>query len=379
MKWISNIKNRTQKTRSQHARSTILFLITLIFSLTFIQTAESAERRSFYEGSRGRAMGGAQIAVVNDETALLVNPAALGKLRDVYGTIFDPEIDYSNNFNRMNSTSPISDYFTVSGVKDSLNASREMYYHMRAQVFPSVVARNFGLGVYASYLLDAEMNAAGTAMNVFSRNDLAVVLGYNLALFDGRVKIGIAGKLLNRIEIKNANVNPNAALDDTTLGAAEGTALATDVGLILTAPWAMLPTITAVARDVGGTTFDYSHGYRATTTNRPEKVEQDVDVAFAFFPIHSNRVRSSFSVEYRGLLTASNEDDKAKLLHVGSEVNFRDILFLRAGYNQRYFTGGIEVASERTQLQLTTYGEEIGDQNAPREDRRTMLKFAFRF
>jgi hypothetical protein len=141
----------------------------------------------------------------------------------------------------------------------------------------------------------------------------------------------------------------------------------------------MLPTVTAVLRDVGGTKFDYSSGQRATTTNRPDSVAQDMDIAMAIFPILSNRVRSTFSVEYRGLLTGSQELDKAKLLHIGGEVNVNDIIFFRAGYNQRYFTGGIEVASERMQLQFTTYGEEIGDQSNPREDRRTMVKFAFRF
>ena len=48
------------------------------------QVSWARERRSFYEGVRGRGMGGAQIATVNDETALLVNPAGLGKLRDFY-------------------------------------------------------------------------------------------------------------------------------------------------------------------------------------------------------------------------------------------------------------------------------------------------------
>ena len=37
-------------------------------------------------------MGGAQVATVNDETSLLVNPAALGKLRDYFITVADPEI-----------------------------------------------------------------------------------------------------------------------------------------------------------------------------------------------------------------------------------------------------------------------------------------------
>lgn len=341
--------------------------------------AAAAERHAFYEGSRGRAMGGAQIAVVNDETALLVNPAALGKLRDVFGTVFDPEVEVSNNVNKMNSSSRISDFFSVSAIKDSLAANPERYYHAKMQLFPSLVARNFGIGLYYGRTLDAQMDAAGTAMDVFSRDDLALVLGYNLTLADGRIKVGVNTKLLNRIEIKNSSVSPTGPLDATSIGAAEGTGLSTDVALMLAAPWVFLPTVTAVLHDVGGTSFTQRRGFRMATANAPDIVPQDLDVAMALFPIQTNRIRSSFSVEYRGLLTSDSEPDKAKLLHVGTELNFDDILFLRAGYNQRYLTGGIEIASERLQFQITSYGEEVGDQNNPREDRRTMFKFAFRF
>jgi hypothetical protein len=44
--------------------------------------AVAAERYEFYNGIRGLGMGGAQVAVVNDETSLMINPAGLGKLRD---------------------------------------------------------------------------------------------------------------------------------------------------------------------------------------------------------------------------------------------------------------------------------------------------------
>jgi hypothetical protein len=267
----------------------------------------------------------------------------------------------------------------VGAIKDSLDASRDTYYHAKAQVFPSLVTKNFGIGLFGKYLLDAEMNTAGTNMNVYYRSDLALALGYSFRFFDGRIKLGFNTKLINRVEVDNPAVDPAGALDLASIGATEGTGLSTDVGLIMSAPWAWLPTVSAVVHDVGGTSFDKASGLRMTTTDRPNMVKQDMDVAVALFPIHANKVRSTWTVEYRGLLTASDEPDKAKLLHVGTEFNFGDIFFVRAGYNQRYYTGGIELASERTQIQLTTYGEEIGTESAPREDRRTVLKFAFRF
>src|SRR5690606_28198965 len=112
---------------------------------------------------------------------------------------------------------------------------------------------------------------------------------------------------------------------------------------------------------------------------RPEEQAQDIDVGAAIFPIHSNFVRSSWSIEYRGLLSAQDEDDKAKLMHGGVELNMGDVFFLRAGLNQRYWTAGAELASERFQLQVATYGEEVGTADSYQEDRRYAFKFSFRF
>lgn len=351
-----------------------------IFSglLLSAHTTWARELHPFYEGVRGLGMGGAQIATVNDETALLINPAALGKLRDFYGTIFDPELDVSNNLNSMNQSSSITQPFSIASIKDTVAASPETYYHAKFQLFPSMVAKNFGIGIYTNYLLDTEMNAAGTSMDTYYRNDLALALGYNFRFFDGRVKLGFNAKLINRIEVDNQTLDPNGPLDLKTIGS-EGTGLSTDVGLMLTAPWSMLPTISAVLHDVGNTTFDKADGVRLSANSRPNMVPQDVDVAMAIFPIHSNRVRSSWTVEYRGLLTSSQVDDKSKLIHGGVEFNFSDIFFVRAGYNQRYYTAGLELASEKLQFQLATYGEEIGTGTVTREDRRTVFKFSYRF
>lgn len=368
-----------EKTQDKNMKRISTILGILLFLLLLTNVTWARERRAFYEGVRGRAMGGAQIAVVNDETALLVNPAGLGKLRDFYGTLFDPELEYSNNLNSMNQASSITQPFSLSDNKNTMDASRETYYHAKAQMFPSMVAKNFGVGLYASYLLAGEMNDAGTNIDAFYRSDMALALGYNFRFFDGRIKLGFNAKILNRIEMENTAIDPNGALDLVSVGAKEGTGLSTDVGLMMTAPWALLPTVSAVLRDVGNTTFDKANGVRMTTTDRPTMVAQDLDVAVAIFPIHTNRVRSSWTVEYRGLLTSSQETDKAKLIHGGMEVNISDIFFIRAGYNQRYYTGGIELASEKMQFQIATYGEEIGDASSPREDRRTVLKFAFRF
>ncbi len=351
-------------------------LITLILGMASV--AKASEVREFYNGARAMAMGGATIAVVNDETALLANPAALGKLRDSYGTLFDPEIEINANYSSINTAKSIGDPMDPSRVKSALDSSLDSYLHVKEQLFPSFVVRNFGIGVYWRKTMDAKENAAGTSINFNYYDDLALVMGFNFRFFDGRVKLGFNGKFISRIAMENLDLATTA---DTTLktNAVEGAGIGSDIGLILTAPWTFLPTISAVVHDVGGTSFNAGSGLRLAVSNRPSKIAQDMDVAVALFPIHSPRVRSAFTVEYQNMTAASADSDKMRYLHAGYEMNMADIFFVRAGMNQRYWTGGFELASERTQIQFSSYGEDVGTTGSPVEDRRYQFKFAFRF
>jgi hypothetical protein len=341
------------------------------------QVAHAQEIRENYTGARALAMGGASIAVVNDETALLSNPAGLGKLRESYGTLIDPELDGSFNMKRMYDTKAFTNPFDLEQVRDTTDYSRGTYFHAKGQVFPSFIVKNFGIGIHASRTMDAQMNSAGTAMQTFYQDDLALHMGFNLRFFEGRVKIGIVGKAISRIEVDKSLPIPGPF--DLQQNASEGVAVGTDGGIVLTAPVVFLPTAALVVRDIGGTDFTAGNGIRMQTATRPKSVNQDTDLALAFFPVHANHSRSSLTFEYQKIKEASQATDKNRYYHFGYEFNYEDLLFLRAGMNQRYWTAGVEFASEHTQVQVTSYGEDIGPDGSPLEDRRYMFKFAFRF
>jgi hypothetical protein len=356
----------------------IIFLVSLLFCslLFYSHLVWSGERYQLYSGARGLAMGGASIAVVDDETALLINPAALGKLRNSYGTIFDPEIESSDNNSAIYANSPYSSQYDLDSIKTSLDASRERYYHSKMQIFPSFVLKNFGIGAYGKYLLGAQTNAAGTEVAANYFNDMAAIMGFSIRIWDGRIKFGFNAKVLNRVQA-SGTYDPATDLKYSTI-AKGGSANSIDAGLILTAPWEWLPTLSAVVHDVGNTKFTGTD-YVLHLTNRPDEIKQDADVAIALFPIHSSSSRSEFTVQSDGVLTSSTEPDKQKLLHIGYELNINDIGFFRLGMNGRYYTGGIEMASERFQFMWTYYGEEVGTVDAPVQDRRNVFKFAYRF
>lgn len=342
-----------------------------------VASGQTYEVRSFYRGIRSLGMGGAGIAAVNDETALLVNPAGLGKLRDVYGTIIDPEFEGSTNWPAIYTSSAFSNPLTPDSMQAALAASPDTHFHSKVQLFPSFVVRNFGVGIYTKRLLDARVDPTQTNMRVFYQDDMALVLGFNFRLWGGRIKLGATGKIISRIEIDD-----NLPIADglTVAGnASEGLGLGIDAGLMLTAPIVWLPSLTAVARDVGGTSFSQMTGVRLTSASQPVRQEQDIDVGFSLSPIHGTRSRSVFTAEYQKISQAAAATDKIRYVHVGYEYNFADLFFLRAGMNQRYWTAGFEFSSENTQIQFAYYGEDIGPDGAPEEDRRWVWKFVFRF
>lgn len=336
-----------------------------------LKTMANNEWFEFYNNTRSLGMGGASVAVTSDDTSLYRNPANLGSVRDVYGTLLDPEIEGTSNLT--------ATQIDIKSVMESLSTKNNTYYRSKAQISPVLVRRNVGFGFIYKNEISAEISSADTTvMDTKYINDAGAVFGANLRLFDGRIKIGAAAKFINRIEVQNAALPVAGPTDLQTIGS-EGTAVAFDAGLLIQAPWTYIPTLGVVVRDIGDSVFDKKDGFRMRTTTRPATVKQSVDAAIAIFPIHSNQFRSVWTIEYSDITNSRNDTDSAKRAHVGIEFNTRDIFFLRLGYNQRYATAGLEIASENIVWQISTYGEEIGTAAAPREDRRLNTKLAIRF
>jgi hypothetical protein len=341
-------------------------------------SARAAEFTEFYTGVRQLGMGGAYTAVVNDETALLTNPAGLGKLRESTFTVIDPELSGSFNDTKIATLSNASNVINLQGLLDALNQNKGVHWNAKAQVFPSVVTSNFGFGVHAKYEYNAEVDPAGNIFRLDYTNDYAAALGYTFKFFGGVLKVGTAARLIDRSEIhKDIPANSTNLTVDSL--ASEGLGLGADVGMILTIPVQYLPTLAVVARDVGGTSYELGNGLLHQTSTRPGDTQQTLDAGFALFPILANNVRMTLTGDMHDVLKTNLDPDMMKRIHAGLEFNFNDFFFLRGGMNQKYWTAGVELASENFQLQAASYGEDVGATGTPVEDRRWVTKFTFRF
>lgn len=340
--------------------------------------AFGGERYEFYNGIRSLAMGGAGIATVNDETALLVNPAGLGRLRDYFITLVDPEMELGAE------TSNIAglNLLKVTDPQEALsmtNKHKDSRLHTRAQLFPSIVVPNFGFGVFAKSEVDAEVNSTDNVFQYDYTRDYAAVLGVNFRVFSGILKLGANVRAMDHTIIRRDDIATSSTGLTVASLAESGLGVGSDAGLILTAPVALLPSIAAVYRDVGGTSYSLRDSLFTKTDEHPDHTGETLDVAMAIQPILGKNTRSTWTVEYRDVLTDNADEVFMRRFHGGLELNFGDAFFLRAGMNQGYWTAGFELSMLSYQFQATSYGEEIGTGTDTREDRRYAIKFALRF
>ncbi len=345
----------------------------IILSILGFTAAQA--RADFYQGIRQMGMGGASVAVVNDETSLLLNPIGLGRLRVPYITLIDPEVTTN-----LKSVVPVKNLLTdatdLEEVYPELADDLDKRYFVRTQIFPSYVDRHYGFG----FLLKDEMTAVRSSATQFLDlnyiSDMVGVAGFNKSFYGGVFKIGATGRWVDRVEYIGT-LNP--AIDELNMKtlAVQGAGLAADVGLSLSSPTSWLPTLSVMVKDIGDTSFSMGSGMRSyLTTADPNKVPMSMDVALAVFPIWNNYTRGTFTVEYDDVL---EDGDAVQKLHVGIEVNLADRFYFRGGYNRGYLTTGFEWNTQFVQLQLAYYGEEIGTEDDPQQDERLALKAVLRF
>lgn len=358
----------------------VLCALAFTMQIAWPATAKAGERFEFYNGVRSLGMGGASVAVVNDETALISNPAALGKLRNYFITVADPELDIGAETQAAVGTD-LTAFMDPQDTLDKVNAAPKRRIYERAQIFPSLVVPNFGAGLFIKYEASAFIDETTGNFNYNYNNDMAAVIGFNFRMFDGIVKLGFNVRGVNHATVRRDDIATNTTNLDLDDIAKEGFGIASDAGLLIALPITFLPTIGAVYRDVGHTHYTINNGMNLNTDERPDATPATLDVGMAIFPIIGKNSRMAITAELKDVMMAvePDEDVMARRMHGGVEFNFGDVFFARAGMNQRYYTAGFELSMYQYQFQLATYGEDVGTKDDPLEDRRYVAKFAWRF
>jgi hypothetical protein len=145
-----------------------------------------------------------------------------------------------------------------------------------------------------------------------------------------------------------------------------GTAYASDLGVNLSLPGPVSPTLSLVWRNMGVTKFSHERGLKAPPSDRDEMS------LGAGITIDALLVKIRPAIDYRHINWANEQFGKK--LHLGVEVSL-PIIDVRVGLNQGYYTLGAGVDLGFIRVDAATYGVELGEYPGQLQDRRYALQF----
>lgn len=317
---------------------------------------------------RGLAMGNAYTAVVKDRNALQYNPAALNRIEGYYYTIFDLNAG-------LNGEEALSTIQSLSGASD-LSSTLDSLYDSRLWIGyngnTSVYMKNFGFMYFYDGSIDPYLsNQTFPTYDINYFADIGYATGVSFSVADV-FAMGVAFKKMDRtggnIPIGVETLQSVTGDDLTNEINQTGVGYAMDVGFLWYLPTGIPSRLSFVYKNLGNTSFQPT----GTSTSAPNAIEQEMIVGWAM-DIDAPGITITPAIDYKHI----NRTDVplAKKLHLGLEIDL-PLITLRGGLNQGYYTYGLGMGLGPLDIELASYGVELGAYAGQWEDRRYMLQMS---
>ncbi len=369
--------------------------------LLFAATAFAEALAPFdFSSPRERAMGGSHVALADDFSVLLANPAGLAAApRELFfadlgiramGPVFNFIDLYVNS----------SDVETA--VIDLLAANDYRLYagiELSGPLALGYVGEGLGFGLFnkTSFVLNA---ASAVNIGVFLAEDILLSGGYAFRFDLGGghlLDLGIGakgfargnlGKSMGFLEVADLMSDPMAILG-------EDFTLATGIGCDLGLRWSW-ESIAAglVCRDLFSPAIVASYDSLAGFIDEPsttilgdpsyEFLKRSLDIGFAWTPELGKlgRILDSITValDYRDILDFFAVPPRNAILKLGLGVEARmlDIVAVRAGINEALLSAGVGIDIGVLKLGFSVLGTELGIDPGVRPNYNLILDFSFR-
>ncbi|OFZ11058.1 MAG: hypothetical protein A2Z20_02100, partial [Bdellovibrionales bacterium RBG_16_40_8] len=311
----------------------IIIFILAVFSLK----AHATELFEVHNNARAMGMGGAYSAVVENDEALWYNPASIAKNGGVYWTIADPKVGLGD-VSALENFSSLGDSTTFASTLDKLYGKP---IWLGASAKSSVIMPFFAAAYYydvdVSVIADNPVSPTLTT-NYITDNGYAIGSGWSIG---GILQMGFALKYITRTGIRtewgpqtiadiiSGSSTPDIIFDSFSEATGKGYAL--DLGLNLTIPTFVQPTISLVGKNIGNTKFVAANGAIAPPTE-PQNILVGASLLVSLPLVHIVP-----SLEVRHLL--DTDIQLGKKIHMGIELGL-PLISARAGLYQGYFTYG---------------------------------------
>ena len=358
-----------------------------------------------YQSIRALGMGGAFSGLADDYSAIFYNPAGLTRLEEGNLNMFisaaaDQDIlKFSSDLkNVASNTGGSGGSVDVTQIANFISANYGKHFSSRIPSAGLLYARpNWGLAIIPVDLsLEMEVHqSAGPSASVVATQDSTVAYSYarDLMKTNDRFSVGATVKGTYRAYYNKSFLALDIAQNSSLLAASdaqEGLSVDGDLGALYSFHdpgsgfWhAIRPSLSLIVQNVGGGNFNTSnfHLISKTSTLAPPPDQRRFNVG-ANFELPSWWVFKSRFVFDETDIGHDNWTFK-KGSHLGAEFRWKMKSWFqgawRAGFNQGYWTAGFSGLFAVFQLDLATFGEEVGPSTNPYQSRKYMLRMSLDF
>ena len=387
------------------------FSLAVLLALILIRFAASAEPiksldftiHQEYASTRALGMGNAFTAVADDHSSMFYNPSALAWRTDGQLRMFlrgGTDSDSLKLKGELDDVQKLPEDDQTQGYSDLISSHYGDHFHFRVPTVGAVWVRpNWGIAfIPADLSLDMDVHRGmGPMLNVNLYIDSTLAFSYarKVKWFSGHdTSWGATLKGIHRVyagqAIAAAQLVEGKSVFSTS-DANEGFTADVDLGFTWRPPvpdrgffkflkW-MKPTFAFVGRNLVDYGFKSNFHLIDKDSGEPPRLYRRFDVGtkwdlpkfWVFDPHLSADVRDMGHPNWSW----------KKGTHFGMELYWKMFSWWKGhwagGFNQGYWTAGFGARFAWFQLDIASYGEEVGSDSTPREDRRYLLELALDF
>jgi hypothetical protein len=352
-----------------------------------------------YTSTRALGMGNAFIAVVDDHSSLFYNPAAMARREDGVVRMFlrgGIDSGYLDLFDEIEAAqAKPTEAEQVDAMTDLVESHYGDHFYFRMPTIGATwVRKNWGIAfVPADLSVDIAVHQQiGPMLNVNAYLDSTLAYGYARDVKgvgkNSRLSLGATVKAIHRVNVSEA-ISAGELASDTdvldTSSANEGLTIDADIGVLYTprvkTRAIVKPTFAFVARNILDYGFTTNFHFIDKNTGEPPKLQRRFDFGTKLDLPNFWKFEPKVAADIKDV--GHKNWTWVKGSHIGAELYWKMYNWWKGhwafGLNQGYWTAGLGARMAIFQLDIATFGEEVGTTDAKKESRRYMLEMSLDF
>jgi len=348
--------------------SKLLLTLIIIIASSYQIPLFSQETLSVGRSYRSLAMGNTGVASANDSAALYYNPAILANITGWWLDYAAYTVEASTGFSTLESAPmlayPIFPYINREGInnllKETFLSKDNPYLRASAGINLSINISERGWTIAGSQMYESVMTTIDDGATIYQRDDMVEKIGLSIPIGLGQLVLGITGNRITR------RVAADATTDTIPDWGGRYSGTGYDIGLLYRMANQARITLGFVAQNYGGITLGDSG------------MVEEQTMAFGMSTNHEFGIfKLTVAADIREIGSTAA---KTNTLHAGAELGIfpnstgGSYLTYRTGFNQGYFTQGVEINLFNHYLIVgyTQYSEEVGTGTEKVESQRAI-------